>query len=159
VADTLAFRLTNRVANPVLGRLLRTRAGRVLGGRLAVLRYTGLRTGHAHELVVMYARTEATVWIVVAQAQHKTWWRNLSAPADVLVWLSGEPVAARAVVVDGATQPAEARRGLTAYLARMPPAARSLGIRDAGDPDQLAAAAARTVLVRADLRPEPDTVG
>ena len=156
MADTVPLRLINRVANPVLLRLLRGPAGRWLGRRLAVLRYTGVRTGRARELVVLYARTGASVWIVVGQPEHKTWWRNLAAPADVVLRLAGEQVAARAVAVEGATQPAEARRGLTAYLAGMPVAARSLGIRDARDADQVAAAAARAVLVRADLRPEPD---
>ncbi len=156
MADTLVFRLTNRVANPVLLRLLRTRAGRRLGRRFAVLRYTGVRTGRPYELVVLYARTEATVWIAVGGAEHKSWWRNLAAPADVVLWLAGERVAARAVAVEGAWQPDEARRGLAAYLRRMPVAARGLGVRDPRDAQQIAAAAARAVLVRADLHLEPD---
>ena len=154
MADTLAFRLTNRVANPLLLRLLRTRAGGPLGRRLAVVRYTGVRTGRPHELVVMYARAGDTIWIVVAQPEHKSWWRNLAEPRDVVLWLAGQQVAARAVAVEGSTQPAEARQGLAAYLARMPVAGRSLGIRNPGDPDQLAAAATRSVLVRAELRPQ-----
>ena len=156
MADTLAFRLTNRVVNPVLLRLLRSRAGRILGRRLAVLRYTGIRTGRPREVVVMYARAGSTVWIAVAQAEHKIWWRSLAAPVDVLLWLAGKAVPARAVAVEGATQPAEATRGLGEYLARMPMAARSLGVRDRDDADQVAAAAARSVLVRADLGGEPD---
>ena len=157
MADTLAFRLTNRVANPVLLWLLRTRVGRRLGRRLAVLRYTGARTGRPRELVVMYVRTAAAVWIVVGGAEHKSWWRNLAAPADVTLWLAGEELTGRAVAVEGRAQPDEARRGLTAYLAGMPAAARSLGIRNRSEPTQVAAAAARSVLVRVDLRPEPDT--
>ncbi len=156
MADTLVFRLLNRVVNPVLLRLLHGPGGRRLGRRLAVLRYTGVRTGRPHEVVVLYARTDATVWIVVGQAEHKIWWRNLAAPADVVLWLAGDRVPARAVAVEGAWQPDEARRGLTAFLARVPMVARSLRIRDPGDARQLADAAARTVLVRADLHPEPD---
>ena len=155
MADTVAFRLTNRVVNPLLLRLLRTSTGRLLGRRLAVLRYTGTRTGRPHDLVVMYARVGATVWIAVAQPQHKTWWRNLLAPADVVLWLAGERHSARAVAVDGATQPAEAGRGLTAYLTRVPVAARSLGVSDPRDADQVAAMAAHSLLVRAELRAEP----
>jgi hypothetical protein len=153
VADTLVFRLTNRVANPVLLRLLRSRAGRRSGRRLAVLRYTGTVTGRRHELVVLYARTGPTVWIAVSGAQHKSWWRNLGAPADVVLWLAGEERTGRAVAVDGAVQPEEARTGLAAYLAGMPAAARGLGVRDRNDPAQVGAAAARSVLVRVDLEP------
>ena len=156
MADNLAFRITNGVVNPLLLRLLRTRAGHRLGRRLAVLRYRGVRTGRPHELVAIYARTASAVWIVVGQAGHKTWWRNLVAPADVVLWLAGEQVVARAVAVEGATQPAEARRGLTAYLTQLPRAARSLGVSDLRNADQVTAAAARSVLVRADLLPEPD---
>jgi len=158
MADTLAFRLTNRVANPVLLRLLRTRAGRRPGRRLAVLRYTGVRTGRPYELVVMYVRDGTTVWIAVGGAEHKSWWRSLSAPADVVLWLAGERVGARAVAVEGAWQPDEARRGLTAYVRGMPMAARGLGVRDPGDAEQVAAAAVGAVLVRADLQPEADAV-
>jgi deazaflavin-dependent oxidoreductase (nitroreductase family) len=153
VADSLPFRLTNRVVNPVLRRLLRTRAGRVLGRRLAVLRYTGARTGRPHELVTMYVRTGDTAWIVVGQPEHKSWWRNLRTPAEVTLWLAGEQVDARAVTVEGDRQAAECRRGLSVYLAGFPAAARSLGVRDRSDPEQLTDAAARAVMVRADLRP------
>ena len=130
MADGPALVLTNRVVNPVLLRLLRTRAGRALGSRLAVLRYTGVRTGRQRELVVGYARSGPTVWIVVGQPRGKTWWRNLAAPAEVTLWLAGQRVHGRAVAVEGASQPAEARRGLLAYLDRMPAAARAFGIRD-----------------------------
>jgi hypothetical protein len=157
VADSLTFRITNGIVNPVLLRVLRTRAGHRLGRRMAVLRYMGTRTGRPHELVVMYARAGSTVWIVVGQHEHKSWWRNLLAPADIVLWLAGEQVAARAVAVDGSAQPVVARRGLEEYLEQMPMAARSLGVRDPRNADQVAAAAARSVLVRADLRTETST--
>jgi len=151
MADTLVFRLTNRVANPVLLRLLRSPAGRWLGRRLAVLRYTGVRTGRPYELVVLYARSGPTVWIAVGGAEHKSWWRNLAAPADVVLWLAGERLPARAVAVEGRWQPDEARRGLTAFVAQVPMAARGLGVRDPADAAQVSAAAGKVVLVRADL--------
>ena len=156
MADARAYRLTNGVVNPVLLRLLRSRAGRTLGSRLAVLRYTGVRTGRPRDLVAGYARTESTVWIVVGRPQSKRWWRNLVTPAEVTLWLAGQRVHGRAVVVEGAVQPAEARRGLVTYLDRMPAAAQALGVGDRSDPAQVADAAARMVLVRVDLHPEPD---
>jgi hypothetical protein len=155
------FRLTNRVANPVLRRVLRMGAGRVLGRRLAVLRYTGARTGRPHELVTMYVRDGGTVWILVGHAEQKTWWRNLRSPAEVDLWLAGERVRARAAVVDGAAQPVACAAGLRAYLAGMPAAARALGLpagpegASRADDAALADAAARTVLVRADVREPP----
>jgi hypothetical protein len=46
-----ALLLTNRVANPVLRWLPRGPLGARLGRRLAVVCYTGRRTGAPHELV------------------------------------------------------------------------------------------------------------
>jgi hypothetical protein len=114
------FWLTNRVANPVLRCLLRSRAGRRLGRDLMVLRYTGAVTGRPHELVVQYARDGDTVWVLVGQAEAKTWWHNLRRPADVELWLAGEHVRARAVAVPGVADLHEAEAGLMAYRRSVP---------------------------------------
>jgi hypothetical protein len=148
--------VTNRLANPVLRRLLRGRAGRRLGRSLLVIRYHGRRTGRPHELVVQYARSGPTVWVLVGRADRKNWWHNLRSPAEVDLWMAGERFRARAVAVVGAQQPAEARRGLTAYLAGRPAAARSVGVRSTDGAGAIDRAAAGAVLVRADLHPEPD---
>ena len=116
-----------------------------------MLRYTGRRTGQPHELVCQYARAGDTVWVLVAKAAEKTWWRNLRAGADVELWLAGEHLRARAVAVEGAEQPDEAAAGLTAYLAAVPLAARALGLPKHPAPDDVAAAAAHATLVRATL--------
>jgi hypothetical protein len=115
-----AFWITNRVANPVLRRLLRTPAGRWLGRGLMVLRYTGTVTGRPHELVVQYARDGDTVWVLVGWADRKTWWHNLRRPADVELWLAGVHVRARAVVVAGSAAPDQASAGLAAHRRAVP---------------------------------------
>jgi len=147
----MGFWWTNRVANPVLRRLLRTAAGRRLGRGLLLLRYTGRRTGRPHEVVTQYARAENAVWVLVGSADRKTWWRNLRAPADVEVWLAGERLPAVAVAVVGAEAPGECAAGLRAYLAGMPRAGRALGLPDSPDAAALGAVVSRTTLVRADL--------
>ena len=85
-----AFWITNRIANPILRRVLRTPVGRVLGRSLAVVRYTGLRTGRPHELVCQYARDGDDVWILVGQADRKTWWRNFKTEHPVRLRLAGQ---------------------------------------------------------------------
>jgi hypothetical protein len=129
--------LTNRLANPVLRRLLRTPLGRFLGRSLAVLRYTGSRTGMPHELVCQYVRDGDRVWILVGRAEQKTWWRNLRSPAAVELWLAGRRAPATAVAVTGREDPDECGRGLAAYAARVPRAG-ALPVAD-------------VVLVRADV--------
>jgi hypothetical protein len=99
------FWVTNRVANPVLRRLLRGPIGKRLGRSLMVLRYTGTVTGRPHELVALYAREGDTVWVLVGAADRKTWWHNLRQPADVDLWVAGEHLRARASVVSGSTDP------------------------------------------------------
>ena len=124
MATSHAFWITNRVANPVLRRLLRTPVGRRLGRGLMVLRYTGTVTGRPHELVVQYARDGDTVWVLVGRADRKTWWHNLRRPADLELWLAGEHVRARAVVVAGSADPDQAGAGLTVYRRSVPRAPR-----------------------------------
>ena len=146
--------MTNRVANPVLRRLLRTPAGRVLGRRLAVLRYTGQRTGRRREMVCTYVRDGATVWVFVARAERKVWWRNLRAPTEIDLWLAGEHARARAVALEGGKRPEECAVGLAVYLAAVPQARRSFGLSAGATDTALAEAARRAVLVRADITPE-----
>jgi hypothetical protein len=145
-------RLTNRVANPAMRRLLRSPAGRLLGRQLAVIRYPGARTGQVRELVAGYARAAGTVWIWVGGAGSKRWWRNFRAPADVELWLAGEHVHGRARAVEGTTDPEECRAGVVAYLAVVPGAARVM--RLPGDPSRLTPDVLRdVVMVRVDLTP------
>lgn len=95
-----ALWLTNRVANPVLRRLLRGPAGRRPGRSLAVIRYPGRRTGRPREVVVGYSRRGTTVWVEVGGWDRKVWWRNLRSPTPVEVWLAGEHRRATAVAVE-----------------------------------------------------------
>src|SRR4051812_13416579 len=101
-----------------------------------VLRYAGTVTGRPHELVVQYARDGDTVWVLVGRPDAKTWWHNLRRPADVELWLAGEHVRARAVVVSISTDPAQAAAGLAVYRRTVP---------------RTAATPADVVLVRADI--------
>jgi hypothetical protein len=85
-----------------------------------VLRYTGTVTGRPHELVVQYARDGDTVWVLVGWADRKTWWHNLRRPADIELWLAGEHLRARAVVVSGSADPDQAHAGLAVYRRSQP---------------------------------------
>jgi hypothetical protein len=155
------FWILNRVANPVLRRVLRAPPGRRLGRSLAVLRYTGTRTGKPHELVCQYVRQGGTVWVLVGQADRKTWWHSLRTPAQIDLWLAGERHSARARAVEGARQPAVCAEGLATYLAGLPRAASTLGLPPDGTDRAaaLTAAARRTVMVRADLAAAPAEEG
>jgi hypothetical protein len=114
------FWVTNRLANPVLGPLLRGPLGRRLGRRLAVLRYRGRRTGQVHELVVQYVRHNNQVWIMPGHAEQKRWWRNMLDPQPVDVWLAGSHLTGVARVVRDAPDGDPLSEALAAYSAVFP---------------------------------------
>lgn len=95
------FVITNVVANRVLIPVLRSRAGRRLGRRLAVVEYVGRRSGRRHRLVTQYLTDGRTVRIKVGMAEQKTWWRNFQAAHPVGLRLAGEDHDAMAHVERG----------------------------------------------------------
>ncbi|MEJ2869678.1 nitroreductase/quinone reductase family protein [Actinomycetospora sp. OC33-EN08] len=64
-----AASLVNRVMLP----LVRSGVG---SGALAVLTYTGRRSGQVYSLPVAYRRDGDHVWIGIGAPGQKTWWRN-----------------------------------------------------------------------------------
>ena len=94
-----SFALTNVVANRALIPILRSRAGRRLGRRLAVVDYDGRRSGVHHQLVTQYATEDGAVRITVAMAERKTWWRNFNDAHPVRLRLAGKNYDATARVV------------------------------------------------------------
>ena len=81
------------LVNPRLVALLRSpRWGPRLGRQLALLSYTGRRSGRSISTPVGYRRTGDVVTIVVGAAGAKTWWRNFLG--------DGGPVALRLAGVD-----------------------------------------------------------
>jgi hypothetical protein len=142
--------IVNHLANPVMRGLLRSPAGRRLGKHLAVIRYTGARTGQRRELVAGYARTGAAAWIWVGGADAKRWWRNFRTPAPVELWLAGEHVTGRGVAVEGANDPETCRAGVAAYVASVPGGSRAMRLQ--APPDRLTSDDLRgIVMVRVDI--------
>jgi hypothetical protein len=141
--------LVNRVVNPAMRGLLRSPAGRRLGRHLAVIRYTGVRTGQRRELVAGYARAGAATWIWVGGAESKRWWRNFRTPAPAELWLAGEHLAGQGVAVEGAVDPETCRQGVAAYVASVPGGSRAMRLN--APPERLTADDLRgIVMVRVD---------
>ena len=85
--------------NPRLVQLLRSpRWGPRLGRQLAVLTYTGRRSGRTISTPVGYGRSGDAVTIRVGLAGAKTWWRNfLGGGGPVAIRLAGVDRTGRAV--------------------------------------------------------------
>ena len=77
--------LANRFLVPLLG----AGAGRRLGRRLAVVEYSGRRTGRRHQLVTLYTAHGRTVRIGVGRPRSKTWWRNFETSHPIRLRLAG----------------------------------------------------------------------
>lgn len=150
-----SLRVVNNSMNRVLIPTLRSPAGRLLGRRLAVVSYTGRRTGRTYDLVTLYARVDDTVVIAVGAARHKTWWRQFREPDRVELWLNGRRAIGTATTIDGARVPGEVLE-IVAVVAEHAPILRRLVRLPASvpaDDPTLLDRARRTVLVRVEVQP------
>jgi deazaflavin-dependent oxidoreductase (nitroreductase family) len=116
----------NRLVNPLVRLLLRSRLHRLLSGSLVILSYQGRKTGRWRSLPCMYARDDQDLYVVPSQPDRKVWWRNLRQPTLVRLRLQGRDLEGTATA---SSDPEAVGAGLRRYLARYPKAARPLGVR------------------------------
>jgi hypothetical protein len=95
------FLAMNRMVNPVLRAVLRSPVHRLGSGRVALITYTGRRTGRRHTIPVFYRDKGDEVTIAVGWPERKVWWRSLTGeggPVRLVVQgreLTGHAVATR----------------------------------------------------------------
>ncbi len=102
----------NRVVNPLVAWVLRSRGHGLLSRRLLLLEVTGRRSRRTFTFPVQYGRDGTAFVIVPGFARRKRWWRNLLSPAPVAYWWAGSRAAGIGRVV---TDPDEKARSLAAY--------------------------------------------
>lgn len=118
--------IMDRLITPVVSAILRSRLHGLLSGTLVLLSYEGHQSAHEYTLPVQYARSGEHLYIVVGDANAKTWWRNLRGGWGVRLWLQGRKALGRADVL---SDDAEAAEGLRVYLDRFPGLAVDWGVR------------------------------
>lgn len=113
-------------ANTAVLALLRSPVGLLLDERICALKYAGRRTGRTIVLPVQYARTDGGVLIAVGQPQRKTWWRNMSKPRPVQIWLDGawQPATAHVVASDAHLAALQEYRTMYPHIAAEVPVVR-----------------------------------
>jgi hypothetical protein len=95
------FIAMNRVLNPMLKGVLRSPLHGLASGRVALLTYTGRRSGREYTIAAFYRDKGDEVTIGVGWPERKVWWRNLTGeggPVRLLVRgkeLRGHAVATR----------------------------------------------------------------
>lgn len=60
------------------------RYSRFINGQMALISYTGRRSGKTFTTPVAYKRNGDEVTIVVATPNHKTWWRNFQGDGGLM---------------------------------------------------------------------------
>lgn len=153
------FGLYGQIVNPAVRPVLRSPLHGVLSWALMLLTFRGRRSGRSYTVPVQYAREGSTVIVYAGGSAGKTWWQNLAGGAGVTLRIKGRDLEGYAVAV--INDPEAVTDGLRIWLRRFPSSAGRLGVaRDPDgrpDPQDLARAAERIVIVRVELRePSPD---
>ena len=68
----------NRIVNPALKAILRSPIHSLASGRLALITYTGRRSGRDYTIPCFYRDKGDEVTIAVGWPDRKVWWRNLT---------------------------------------------------------------------------------
>jgi deazaflavin-dependent oxidoreductase (nitroreductase family) len=132
-----------RLANPVVRRILDSRAHGPLSTSLMILEYRGRRSGRTFRIPVMYARAGGEVVALAVAPERKQWWRTFRERAPARLTIGGTTTEVEGRVLRGDA----ARDALRSYLRRFPRAAGTIGARADDPPNDLAAAAARVSIV------------
>jgi F420H(2)-dependent quinone reductase len=92
----------NQIVNPALRAILRSPIHGLASGRVALITYTGRRSGREHTIPCFYRDKGDEVTIAVGWPDRKVWWRNLTGdggPVRLLIQgqeLRGHAIATRA---------------------------------------------------------------
>ncbi len=138
--------------NPVMRGLLRSPLHGVASGNIAILHFTGRKSGRALDTPLSYMREDNTVRFLSDRSTH--WWRNLGgAGADVEVEARRQRLAGHATLHEGDSE--ALREGVRRFIAAVPRDAAIYGLKLDADKhvteDSLAQKAAGLVLVEVEL--------
>jgi hypothetical protein len=82
------FAILNHAINPLVRLLIRSPLHPLASRRLALITYTGRRSGRRYTIPVGYQMADLQVTITVGSPDHKVWWRSLTgtgAPVELIV--------------------------------------------------------------------------
>lgn len=140
----------NRLGNPLITALLRSRLHGLMGASTLLITVKGRRSGHTYTTPVNFVADGERLSIV--SLRQRTWWRNLRTGAEVGLRLHGVERRGQAVVVE---EDAAVAAALADVIRRVPAYARLLGVplQPDGTPqaEALRAAARMRVIVNVQL--------
>ena len=95
--------LEEHVANPVLRRVLRSRAHWPLSELYCLLSYEGRVSGERYTTPIGYSRSDDIVRAVTVR-ERSDWWKNFRDPYECTLYIEGEPRRAVGEVVSNAVK-------------------------------------------------------
>ncbi len=120
-----------------------------VGQGVALLTFTGRRTGKNYDIPVSYHREGDVVTVVTKKV--RTWWRNFESPIEVTIRLAGEDHRGLAEVT---TDQDQALEFMVEYLAKRPVDAKAYGLaKDEITREKIARIVPHIVLIRITLTP------
>jgi deazaflavin-dependent oxidoreductase (nitroreductase family) len=149
---TLEIAFYKYLVNPVIRGLLRSPLHGLVSGNIAILHFTGRKSGRAMSTPLSYTRQGNTAWLL--SSDNTRWWINFrGADAPVEIEMGGERHRGTAHLLEGDSE--ALRAGVTRFLTLLPRDAKVYGIKlDKNKqpvPDSLAEAAPRLILVEINL--------
>ena len=140
------------LVNPVIRGLLRSPLHGLVSGNIAILHFTGRKSGRALSTPLSYTREGDTVRLL--SSQNTRWWHNFRGDdARVEIELAGERHHGAAHLLEGDSD--ALRNGVTRFLTLLPRDAKVYGIKLDNNkrpvPESLAAKAADLILVEITL--------
>jgi hypothetical protein len=145
----------NKIANPVVRMILRSRFHRWMSASVLLITYRGRKSGKEFTLPVQYVQDGHFIYIVPGMPERKNWWRNFRESTPVRLTLRGEELSGKGMLLDPATQREEIVTDIGVYLRGFPSLAGSYHIRrstgggwESADLNQ---AAENAVMIRVEL--------
>ena len=119
----------NKIADPLVSLILRSRFHRWMSASVLLITYRGRRSGKEFTLPVQYVQDGHLIYIVPGMPEKKSWWRNFRGKTPVQLTLRGEVLSGNSVLLDPATWKEEIVTGIEVYLRGFPSLAGRYHIR------------------------------
>lgn len=123
----------------------------MVGREVALLGFTGRKTGQSYTIPVSYQRDGDRVTVVTKKLRN--WWRNLETPSEVELRLAGLMYSGKAEVI---AIDEEALEFMTEYLEKRPIDAKAYGLtKDEITKEKIARIMPHIVVIRIEVAPIP----
>ena len=121
----------------------------MVGQGVALLTFTGRKSGRTYTIPVSYYREDDTVTVITKRVRN--WWRNFEAPAEIGLRLAGHDYWGKAQIEEGDDQVLDF---MVDYLAKRPIDAKAYGLaKDELTRDKVARIIPHIVVIRIAITP------